>query len=122
MTGRVQLPTSAAPTGASRRYLLVETHAPGRAPARFLDDAIHLRAEGHPVVLVLVEDGVYWGVQDGGSGSEEVLAAGGSLWVDRFSLAQRAIDEVDVVDGSCFVDMTAVAGALLSPAVRAVWH
>lgn len=113
------------PAGMSmHRYLLVESQAPqgGRLPARFLQDALHLAADGHSVVLLLIEDGVVAAVADNPTDAQQLQGHGGTVWVDAFSMDQRAIDRNDVSLGMEVVTMHDVATMMLEPAVQPVWH
>lgn len=118
MSGRV-------PAGApAHRYLLVESQAPqGSRPAgRFLRDALHLAADGHSVVLLLIEDGVVAAVRGSSTDAQQLQRNGGTVWVDAFSMDQRAIDRDDLSRGMEVVTMHDVAAKMLEPAVRPVWH
>jgi len=102
-------------------YLLVETRQ-GDTVDLFVRDALTLARAGRRVRLLLVGDGV--GVAAGRPAPSlgEFLAAGGELWVDDFTLAQRAIPRGSLVDGASVVSMAQVAGLLGEEHVRAVWH
>jgi hypothetical protein len=102
-------------------YLLVETRQ-GDTVELFLRDALTLVRAGHRVRLLLVGDGV--GVAAGRTPQviTDLLAGGGELWVDDFTLAQRAIPLTSLVAGAAVVSMEKVARLLGDERVRAVWH
>ena len=107
-----------------RNHLLIETQGTWKGPgcSRFIADADTLARAGEGVWLVLLEDGVTAAV---GTPVPELLnfvRNGGRLWIDSFSLAQRALATVPLVSGHELVEMDDVAGKLLDPTVRAVWH
>ncbi|MBF6216469.1 hypothetical protein IU487_36460, partial [Nocardia puris] len=52
----------------------------------------------------------------------DLVRHGGRLWIDDFSLRQRALAEAPIMAGHELVGMDRVAGKLLDPTVRAVWH
>lgn len=110
-------------------YLLIESGGPAEGPggARFVADAAGLAGQGARVALLLIQNGVtgaVGGTAAGGTatGLEEFLRRGGELWVDAFSVRQRALAEADLVAGARMVGIGEVADKLLTPGVRAVWH
>jgi predicted peroxiredoxin len=104
-------------------YLLIESSAPRDGPGRrFVGDAARLAGDGATVALLLIENGVTGAVRDTAPGIREFLRAGGRLWVDTFSVRQRALAEADLVAEARLVGMAEVADKLLAPGVRAVWH
>jgi len=105
-------------------YLLIESNGPadGPAAARFVADAATLASQGAKVALLLIQNGVAGAVAGIDMGWEEFLSRGGELWVDRFSVRQRALADADLVAGARLADMDEVAKKLLTPGVRAVWH
>jgi sulfur relay (sulfurtransferase) DsrF/TusC family protein len=104
-------------------YLLVETGGPSAGPGcdRFVGDAVRL-AEAARVTLLLLENGVAAAVRDAQPALGALLRSGGELWVDSFSLRQRAVYPDDLVSGARLVDMADVAERLLRPGLTAVWH
>lgn len=105
-------------------YLLVESQGGWAGPGAgaFLDDAARLAGDGHGVVVLLIENGVTEGLHGAGPAVARVLAAGGEVWADGFSLDQRALPRHRLADGVRPVDMDEVARRLLTPAVQGVWH
>lgn len=105
-------------------HLLIESGGAwsGPACARFVRDAVALAADGHDVCLFLVEDGVTAALPGAVPGLGDVLRLGGRIWVDDLSLGRRALTASDLVPGAEVVGIDAVAGRLLEPGVRAVWH
>ena len=107
-----------------RNHVLIETQGPWKGPGcgRFIADADTLACDGEGVWLVLLEDGVTAAVGTPVPELLDFVRNGGRLWVDSFSLAQRALTAVRLVGGHELVEMDDVAGKLLDPTVRAVWH
>lgn len=105
-------------------YLLVETGGPSAGPscARFLGDAVRLAEQDAGVTLLLIENGVAAAVRDAQPGVDALLRLGGELWVDSFSLRQRAVCPDDLVREAHVVEMADVAERLLRPGLMAVWH
>jgi hypothetical protein len=105
-------------------FLLVETGGPSAGPGceRFLGDAVRLAQDDAGVTLLLLENGVAAAVRDAQPGLGALLRHGGELWVDSFSLRQRAVLPADLVGGARLVDMAEVAERLLRPGLTAVWH
>ena len=105
-------------------YLLVETGGPDAGPAceRFVGDAVRLAAGDAGVTLLLLEAGVVAAVREAGPDLGSLLRNGGELWVDSFSLRQRAVLPADLVSGARVVEMTDVAERLLRPGLSTVWH
>jgi hypothetical protein len=102
-------------------YLLVETRT-GPNSDRFLRDGLALARSGVRVSLFLTADAVATAVR----GSSDALAAlvreGGRVWVDEFTLRQRAVPARVLADGVDVVDLDTVADALVDSGVRTVWH
>jgi hypothetical protein len=105
-------------------FLLVESQGAWSGPMaeRFLDDGAALARAGERVSVLLVQDGVTAALPGAGSGVDRLAAAGATVWVDDFSLAQRALPADRVRPGAAVVDMDTVAGKLLGDGVRVVWH
>lgn len=105
-------------------YLLVETGGPSAGPGcdRFLGDAVRLAADDAGVTLLLLENGVAAAVRDAQPAVGALLQHGGEVWVDSFSLRQRAVLPDDLVGGARLVEMADVAERLLRPGLTAVWH
>ena len=105
-------------------YLLVETGGPSAGPSceRFVGDAVRLAEQDADVTLLLIENGVAAAVPGAQAGVGALLRHGGELWVDSFSLRQRAVYPDDLVSGARVVDMADVAERLLRPGLTAVWH
>ncbi|HZB50303.1 MAG TPA: hypothetical protein VE547_14510 [Mycobacteriales bacterium] len=105
-------------------FLLVETGGPDAGPAceRFVGDAVRLAAGAAGVTLLLLENGIGAAVRGARPGVGALLRHGGELWVDSFSLRQRAVLPADLVSGARVVEMTDVAERLLRPGLTAVWH
>lgn len=102
-------------------FLLIETRT-GPASDRFLGDGRTLAGTGQPVRLLLVADAVATAVRGASEPLAGFLRAGGTLWVDDLTLAQRALPARVLVEGAAVVSMDTVADALLSDGVRTVWH
>ncbi|WP_260867990.1 DsrE family protein [Streptomyces sp. SAJ15] len=105
-------------------YLLIESNGPASGPggARFFTDALALARAGHPVRLVLIQEGIGAAVPETAPELASLLDAGGELWVDRFSVLQRGLTPDDVATRARLVEMDEVAAALLAPDVQVVWH
>ena len=101
-------------------FLLIESRPPadGGGHGSLLETAMALRGDGQPVRLLLIQDGV---AATALPGTAELVAAGGEVWVDGFSLRQRGLAETPAA-GARVVDMDAVADVVLDPDVRVVWH
>ncbi|OSP44746.1 hypothetical protein B7767_03280 [Streptomyces sp. 13-12-16] len=107
----------------STPHLLVESKGPWTDPrGAFMQDACSVVLAGHPVQLLCVQDAVAAAVQDASPHVRALLEAGGELWVDDFSLAQRGMTNVRLEPGAQVVDMARTAARLLEPGVRVVWH
>ncbi|WEO94725.1 hypothetical protein A6P39_012305 [Streptomyces sp. FXJ1.172] len=104
-------------------HLLVESKGPWADPrGAFLEDACTLARGGHHVQLLCLQDAVAAAVRDASPHTRALLEAGGELWVDDFSLAQRGMTGVALEPGARVVDMAHTAARLLEPDVRVVWH
>lgn len=117
-------------TAAWREHLLVDSHGPWSGPgwAGFLADAAELadagRRAGRRTRVLLVQDGVLGAVDgaDGGAPLDPLLAAGGELWVDRFSWDQRGLAGQRARAGVRWSDLDEAAGWVLDPGVQVVWR
>ncbi|AQA16644.1 MULTISPECIES: DsrE family protein [Streptomyces] len=108
-------------------HLLIESRGPwaGASCGAFVRDASTLAGSGHPVQLVLVQDAVTAAVRGTAEDSAEVRAlveAGGEVWVDDFSLAQRGLAADRLIPEARVVGMPEVSARVLAPGVRVVWH
>ncbi|MEV6960359.1 DsrE family protein [Streptomyces sp. NPDC051207] len=105
-------------------FVLIESSGPASGPAgaRFLGDAAALARAGHPVRLVLVQEGVTAALPGAQPALTELLDHGAELWVDRYSLAQRGLAAHRLPARARLVGMDEVAGELLAPGTRVVWH
>jgi hypothetical protein len=74
------------------------------------------------VVFFLVEEGVVLAVPESDAHLDRFQKEGGTLAADRFSLAQRGLDKTPLRAGTRVTGMDEVAGWILDPAVRVVWH
>nr|WP_206440310.1 DsrE family protein [Streptomyces scabichelini] len=106
---------------------MIESSGPASGPAgaRFLDDAATLARSGHPVRLVLVQEGVTAALPGERPELTEFLSYGShgaELWVDRYSLTQRGLEAAQLPGQARLIGMDEVAGELLAPGTRVVWH
>ncbi|KUJ65378.1 hypothetical protein ACZ90_48840 [Streptomyces albus subsp. albus] len=108
-------------TAGTTSYLLVESQV-GHVSERFIGDAVALAAAGERVRLFLVADAVAAAVRGTSEPVAAFTAAGGELWVDDFTLAQRAIPRQALAEGAGVVDMDRVATELTAAGTRVVWH
>ncbi|GGW81793.1 hypothetical protein GCM10010503_68870 [Streptomyces lucensis JCM 4490] len=107
----------------STSHLLVETKGVWTDPrGAFLRDARALAEAGNQVQLLCLQDAVTAAVRDASPHVKALLQAGGELWVDDFSLAQRGMTDARLEPGAQVVDMARTAARLLEPQVRLVWH
>lgn len=99
-------------------FFLVESRGPMNGPGcdSFLGDALALREDGHPVRVLLIQDGVA-----AMPGTADLVAAGAEVWVDGFSVRQRGLAG-SLSAGAKLVEMAEVAAAIREPGVRVVWH
>lgn len=108
-------------------YLLIESQGTWAGPScrRFFRDAAMLAEAGrdqrHQVWLLLIQDGVAAALP-GTAGLSELIDRGGQVWVDGFSLAQRALGRSHLAPGTRVVGMDDVVDTLLARDVRVVWH
>jgi hypothetical protein len=107
-----------------RNHLLIETQGPWKGPgcSRFIADADTFARSDEGVWLVLLEDGVTAATGTPVPELLDFVRNGGRLWIDSFSLAQRALSGAPLVYGHTLVEIDDVAAKLLDPTVRAVWH
>lgn len=105
-------------------FVLIESsgRASGPGCARFLADATALARAGHPVRVVLVQEGVSAAVPGALPEVDQLLQAKAELWVDGFSLAQRGLSAGQLVESARLTSMDDVAEAMLDRDVKVVWH
>lgn len=105
-------------------FVLIESSGPASGPAgaRFLSDAATLARAGHPVRLVLVQEGVTAALPGAQPALSEVLGHGAELWVDRYALAQRGLEAAELPPQARLIEMAEVAQELLAADTRVVWH
>ncbi|RPK88781.1 DsrE family protein [Streptomyces sp. ADI98-10] len=105
-------------------YLLIESQGPWGGPGagRFVADATRLRRAGHQVSVFLIENGTSAAFTGADEALRELLELGGQVWVDTFSMTHRSFGPDRLLPGARLVDMDEVAGKLLEPGVRGVWH
>ncbi|MFE0106741.1 hypothetical protein [Streptomyces sp. NPDC059009] len=105
------------------RLLLIESQgrvAPEDAGLR--RDAVTQVLTGQSVLLFLVQDGVVLAVPGSDADLDRFQKEGGVLAADSFSLAQHGLEPVALRPELKVVGMDVVAGWILDPAVRVVWH
>lgn len=102
-------------------HLLVETQS-GTMSDRFLADALALARARRPVTVFLTGDAVASAVRGANAALAELVAAGGEVWVDDFTLAQRALVRAPLAPGVTVADITRVAGLVTAAGTRVVWH
>ncbi|MFF4324219.1 hypothetical protein [Streptomyces sp. NPDC001568] len=104
------------------RLLLVESQGRFAQDAGFRRDAVTQVITGQTALLFLVQDGVVLAVPGSDSDLDRFQKEGGVLAADSFSLAQRGLEEASLRPELRVVGMDVVAGWILDPAVRVVWH
>ncbi|WP_156727257.1 hypothetical protein [Streptomyces apocyni] len=109
-------------SGGRPRLLLVESQGRTASDAAFRRDAVAQVLAGHSVTLLLIQDAAALSVPGSDTGLDRFQKEGGLLAADRFSLAQRGLDQAAFRDGLRVVDMDEVGGWVLDPDVRVVWH
>ena len=102
-------------------YLLVETQS-GPTSDRFLADGLALAGAGAQVTLFLVADAAATAVAGRCGALAELVSAGARVWVDGFTLAQRALPDRVLAPGVTVATMDGVAEVVLAAGVRTVWH
>ncbi|MFI9824537.1 hypothetical protein ACIHFC_29405 [Streptomyces sp. NPDC052013] len=103
------------------RLLLIESQ--GRAAdTGFRRDAVTQVITGESALLFLVQDGVVLAVPGSDADLDRFQKEGGVLAADSFSLAQHGLDTAGLRPELRVVGMDVVAGWILDPAVRVVWH
>ena len=110
------------PAGDGPWLLLVESRGHDDEPDGFRQDAVTQVLMGNPVVFLLVEEGVVLAVPESDADLDRFQKEGGTLAADRFSLAQRGLDKAPLRAGTRVTGMDEVAGWILDPSVRVVWH
>jgi hypothetical protein len=108
--------------GGSPRLLLIESQGRVTQEPGFRRDAVTQVLTGQSVLLFLVQDGVVLAVPGSDEDLDHFQKGGGVLAADGFSLAQRGLDPALLRPELLIVGMDEVAGWILDPAVRVVWH
>jgi hypothetical protein len=108
-------------TRSQDEYLLVETRT-GPTSERFIRDGLALARSGKHVRLFLVADAVGTAVLGASDALAELVRAGADVWVDDFTLTQRALPHRVLVEGVGVVTLGQVAKAVLADGTRTVWH
>lgn len=102
-------------------FLLVDTQH-GAMSDRFLADALALARASTPVTVFLVADAVAGAVRGASAMLAELVAAGGRVWVDEFTLAQRALAAAPLAPGVAVADIGRVADLVTADGTKVVWH
>ncbi|MGW6544049.1 hypothetical protein ACWGBH_14520 [Streptomyces massasporeus] len=103
------------------RLLLIESQ--GRAAdTGFRRDAVTQVITGESALLFLVQDGVVLAVPGSDADLDRFQKEGGVLAADSFSLAQHGLDTAGLRPELRVVGMDVVAGWIIDPTVRVVWH
>ncbi|MEU9987494.1 hypothetical protein AB0E10_11890 [Streptomyces sp. NPDC048045] len=108
--------------GSTPRLLLVESQAGTGADTGFRRDAVTQVITGQSALLFLVQEGVVLAVPGSDADLDRFQKEGGVLAADSFSLAQHGLDTAGLRPELRVVGMDVVAGWILDPAVRVVWH
>ncbi len=106
---------------AKRAYLLVESQV-GHTSELFLGDGLALARSGSRVCVFLVADAVSAAVRGASPVLAELIAVGGEVWVDDFTLAQRALPPHVLAVGVTVVGIAQVAATLTEKSTKVVWH
>lgn len=108
---------------AGARHVLIETKGPvAPVDAGFRRDAVALADAGGEVTMFLVDEGVTLAAPGSDAELDRFQEAGGGLAVDLFSLTQRGLEESPLRPGARVTGMDEVAGWVLDPTARVVWH
>lgn len=102
-------------------YLLVESQV-GHTSERFLGDGLALARSGAKVCVFLVADAVSAAVRGASPVLAEFTSAGGQIWADNFTLAQRALPLEMLADEVTVVSIERVAATLTTDQLTVVWH
>jgi hypothetical protein len=104
-------------------HVLVETAGWAADDGRdgFAGAARALAGAGHQVVLVLVQDAVC-AIATAPGTLGRLAGDGVTVLVDEFSLLQRGLPGAVLPAGAALTDADRIAGLLLTPGVRVVWH
>ncbi|MEE1784238.1 hypothetical protein PUR71_15220 [Streptomyces sp. SP17BM10] len=108
--------------GSTPRLLLIESQGRVAQDTGFRRDAVAQVLTGQSALLFLVQDGVVLAVPGSDSDLDRFQEEGGVLAADSFSLAQHGLDGAALRPELRVVGMDVVAGWILDPAVRVVWH
>ncbi|MEU9304024.1 hypothetical protein [Streptomyces sp. NPDC048269] len=104
------------------RLLLIESQGRVTRDAGFRRDAVTQVLTGQSALLFLVQDGVVLAVPGSDSDLDRFQKEGGVLAADSFSLDQHGLGTAELRPELSVVGMDVVAGWILDPAVRVVWH
>lgn len=104
------------------RLLLIESQGRAAEDTGFRRDAVTQVLTGQSALLFLVQDGVVLAVPGSDADLDRFQKEGGVLAADSFSLAQHGLDTANLRPELRVVGMDVVAGWILDPAVRVVWH
>lgn len=109
-------------SGGPSRLLLIESQGGPERDSEFRRDAATRVLTGQAVLLFLVQDGVVLAVPGSDEDLDRFQKSGGVLAADGFSLGQRGLDTELLRPEVRVVGMDVVAGWILDPAVRVMWH
>ena len=106
-----------------RELLIIETRdaTDHKDPDRMADLAIGMSKTGIPVTIFLAENGAFNARPGGESRFKGAISAGVRVAVDRFALAERAIDEAALTHGISVADIELVVDRLAGGAC-AMWR
>ncbi|MGW7057959.1 hypothetical protein ACWGHM_05385 [Streptomyces sp. NPDC054904] len=88
----------------------------------FRSEAVTQVLMGNSVMLFLVQEGVVLAVPGRDTDLDRFQREGGLLAADRFSLEERGLDVGTLRRGTRITGMDEVAGWILDPSVRVMWH
>ena len=97
-----------------QQLLIIETRdaADHRDPARMAELAASMCGSGVPATIFLAENGTFNARGNGATGLQSAMAAGVSIAVDRFAIAERGISESSLQDGVCVADVDLIVDRL----------
>ncbi|MDJ0382255.1 hypothetical protein [Streptomyces sp. G-G2] len=105
------------------RLLFVENRAEeGGEADGFRSEAVTQVLMGNSVMLFLVQGGVVLAVPGRDTDLDRFQREGGLLAADRFSLEEHGLAEDMLLQGTRITGMDEVAGWILDPSVRVMWH
>lgn len=102
-------------------YLLFESNSPDQNAFTQLHLAGDLAAAGHRVTLVLIQDGIFWAVEEMAQ-LAELAASRVEILLDEFSITTRGYHDLPLPTFLTFAGAKEIVAVMVRAPAKAIWR